>query len=54
MKAITNALKKATQELFFDQELVQTIKEIKIKKEYLYNHLLSGRITLEEYIHAIK
>lgn len=52
MKSITLGLKKAIQELLFDQKLVHHIKKSKMDQERLYNHLTSGRITLEEYVHA--
>lgn len=38
--------------LFFDKELVRTIKKTKMEKAQLYNLLYSGRITLKEYLKA--
>ncbi len=37
-------------DLFFDKEVVSKIKETKIDKNILYNHLSNGRITLQEYL----
>ncbi|MDO9373225.1 MAG: hypothetical protein V4725_05460 [Bacteroidota bacterium] len=45
MKSILN-------ELMFDAEVVGKLKEAKLKKEYLYNLLFSGKITLQEYLDA--
>jgi hypothetical protein len=39
--------------LFFDKELVSQIKEEKINEGMLYNQLISGRITLREYLAAV-
>jgi hypothetical protein len=39
--------------LFFDKELVNQIKEVKPNEGVLYNQLISGRITLKEYLAAI-
>jgi len=36
--------------LFFDEELVNNIKKIKADKNILYQQLISGRITLQEYL----
>ena len=38
--------------LFFDKELVTTIKNAKIEKANLYNLLFSGKITMKEYLRA--
>lgn len=54
MKLITKNFKTALQGLLFDQELVTNIKKAKLDKEHLYNHLISGKITLEEYVQAVK
>jgi hypothetical protein len=40
--------------IFFDEELVTTIKEEKVSKHLLYNYLIAGRITLKEYLKAVK
>ena len=45
MKSILN-------ELLFDTEVVNKLKEAHLKKEYLYNLLFSGKITLQEYLNA--
>jgi hypothetical protein len=40
-------------ELFFDKELVSQIKEEKINEGILYNQLINGRITLQEYLASV-
>ena len=45
-------MKSILKHLFFDKELVQRIKEVKTNKNLLYNHLVSGKITLQEYLAA--
>jgi len=47
MKSIFN-------ELLFDTEVVNKLKEAHLNKEYLYNLLFSGKITLQEYLDANK
>lgn len=54
MKLITKSFKNALQGLLYDQELVTNIRKANLNKEYLYNHLISGKITLEEYVQAVK
>lgn len=54
MKPITKSLKNMLQDLFYDRDLVNEIKKSNVDKGHLYNHLISGRITLEEYVHAVK
>jgi hypothetical protein len=54
MKPIIKSFKSVLQGLVYDQELVNEIKKANIDKECLYNHLSSGRITLEEYVQAVK
>ena len=39
-------------ELFFDKELVDQIKKSNLDKNFLYVQLISGKITLQEYIAA--
>jgi hypothetical protein len=41
------------EQLNFDRELVQRIRETKTNNELLYIHLISGKITLKEYLAAI-
>jgi hypothetical protein len=41
-------------ELFFDRQVVNKIKEAKLDKNILYNHLSNGRITLQEYLSVEK
>lgn len=37
--------------LFFDRALMRSIKKQKLDENFLQNHLLAGRITLEEYLY---
>ena len=39
--------------LFFDRELVNQIKAEKVNEGVLYNQLISGKITLKEYLQLI-
>jgi hypothetical protein len=41
-------------ELFFDREVVSKMRQAKMTKDMLYNHLSNGRITLQEYLVASK
>jgi hypothetical protein len=43
-------MKKLLKTLFFDREVVEAIK--KSQPELLYAHLISGKITMKEYIAA--
>jgi len=43
---------KALKQLFFDKELVEAIKVSKADQEVLYLQLISGKITMKEYIAA--
>lgn len=45
-------MKSIFKDLFFDKEIVRKIKEVKLDKHILYNHLFNGRITLQEYLSA--
>ena len=47
-------MKSIIKQLFFDKELVGRIKETKPNKAVLYSALLDGRITLSEYMAALK
>lgn len=40
-------------ELLFDKELVRNIKKAKANKHQLYNQLISGKITLQEYLSSL-
>lgn len=46
-------MKSIIKQLTFDPELVQRIKETKTDRNLLYLHLISGKITLREYLAAI-
>jgi len=45
---------KRMKELIFDREVVSKMRQAKMTKEMLYNHLSNGRITLQEYLVASK
>ena len=40
-------------DLVFDRELVKTVKRANISKDQLYNLLVQGRITLQEYLRMV-
>lgn len=40
-------------ELLFDKELVKNIKKAATNKHQLYNQLISGKITLQEYLQIL-
>jgi hypothetical protein len=46
-------MKSILSKLFFDKELVKQIKEEKINEGFLYNQLISGKITLKEYLASL-
>jgi hypothetical protein len=39
--------------LFFDKELVNQIKEVNLNEGVLYNQLISGKITMQEYLELV-
>jgi hypothetical protein len=45
-------MKKLLKTLFYDREVVEAMKVAKPNPELLYAHLISGKITLKEYIAA--
>ncbi|HEY4337843.1 MAG TPA: hypothetical protein VGM89_18160 [Puia sp.] len=45
-------MKKLLKSLFFDREMVAALKAARPSKEQLYAQLISGRITMKEYIAA--
>jgi hypothetical protein len=45
-------MKSIIKDLFFDKELVDNIKKVKIDKNILYQQLISGKVTLQEYLAA--
>jgi hypothetical protein len=47
-------MKALIQQLFFDKEIVDAIKASQAGREMLYIQLMSGRITMKEYIAADK
>ncbi len=47
-------MKAIMKDLFFDRKVVGKLREQKLNKDILYNHLCNGRITLQEYLLASK
>ena len=45
-------MKKLIKQLFFDRELVESIKVQKPSRELLYVQLINGKITMREYFSA--
>jgi len=45
-------MKSILKDLFFDKDLVNQIKERNLSPEVLYVQLMSGKITMKEYIAA--
>ena len=39
--------------LWFDNEIVDALKEQNVSKDILYTHLISGKISLKEYLSLI-
>lgn len=39
--------------LFFDRELVRTIKETNVERAHVYNLLFTGKITMKEYLKIV-
>ncbi len=50
----TDDMKQFIKQLFFDQELVNSMKQMRPDHELLYVQLMSGKITMKEYIAAGK
>jgi len=46
-------MKSMIQNLFFDNTLVNQAKEVKIPEGILYMQLVSGKITLKEYLQLV-
>ena len=40
--------------LFFDKEVVSQIRSAKVDTNFLYTQLYAGKITLQEYLSAVK
>lgn len=45
-------MKAIIKSLFFDKELVKTIKSAHLQKDHLYNLLFAGKITMKEYLES--
>ncbi|MCY7422527.1 MAG: hypothetical protein LH478_12390 [Chitinophagaceae bacterium] len=48
-----NSLSKAISNLWFDYEVVNRLKDKEVNKAILYTHLISGKISLKEYLSII-
>jgi hypothetical protein len=46
-------MKSFINELFFDKVLVAQIKDVKLPEGILYNQLISGKITMKEYLQSL-
>jgi hypothetical protein len=46
-------MKSFIKKLLFDKALVNQIREVKLPEGMLYNQLISGKITMREYLQAI-
>jgi hypothetical protein len=46
-------MKSFIKQLFYDKELVNKIKQVKPSEGLLYQNLISGRITMKEYLAAL-
>jgi hypothetical protein len=46
-------MKKLLKPLFFDREMVAALKAAKPSPEQLYNQLISGKITMKEYVATV-
>jgi hypothetical protein len=40
-------------DLIFDKELISNLKNSNLNEGYLYNQLISGRITMQEYLRLL-
>jgi hypothetical protein len=45
---------KYLKDLFFDKKIVTAIKKSNIDSDFLYSQLFIGKITLQEYLSALK
>jgi len=43
-------MKSIMEELVFDKEVVESLREAEVNNAILYTHLISGKITLQEYL----
>ena len=48
----THTMKALIEQLFFDKQLVEAIKSSNTDREILYLQLISGKITMKEYMAA--
>ena len=47
-------MKTIISEMVFDKEMVTKFKQTDVSKEMLYNQLISGKITMKEYLELSK
>lgn len=47
-------MKTVISDLIFDKELVSKVKSLQVNKDLLYNQLISGKITMKEFIRLSK
>lgn len=43
-------MKSLIEDLVYDKEIVDSLKEAEVNNALLYNYLISGKITLKEYV----
>lgn len=53
VKNIIMTTKSIFTDLVFDRELVKTVKRANVSKDQLYNLLVQGKITLQEYLRMV-
>ncbi len=47
------SIRKVISTLWFDHEVVDSLKEQNVSRDILYTHLISGKISLKEYVTLI-
>ena len=47
-------MNKLIKQLFFDREVVEAVKIASVNREFLYTQLINGKITMKEYIAAVR
>lgn len=45
---------KYLKDLFFDRKVVKALKSAEVDENYLYSQLYNGKITMQEYLSALK
>ena len=46
-------MKSIIDELVYDKQVVETLREAEVNNAILYTHLISGKITLQEYLSLV-